>query len=225
MLQHQASIESQNKENDAMSSVVRRKQVGSGLKQVNERSTMSGKASPAASPSSKKMRLMQDVGRSASTTPITKSLGLKDITNSALKTINSTRSRQVTDSIAPRLLVESKKRPLSSLNGGYITAPPSKLHIMNTASELDFSSMPDDQIPDIEYVPIEPNQACESSDSDIFDQFDFSFLTQQPAPPAEPLIDLKKAFETAEFESELSLLSVADKHEHSSPQGIVSIYQ
>lgn len=161
--------------------------------------------SPAASPNSKKIRLAQTPGKTI-TTPAVKALGLKDITNSEIRS-RPTTARRVTDSVAPRLLVESKKRSLPSM--AHSIAPPSKLHIMNTASQLDFDSMPDSELPEVEVVP---TKFEEDDDDDFFEQYDFSFIIEG-SPKEEDrsdalLAETRKAFETTQFESELSQLSI-----------------
>lgn len=167
----------------------------------------SGNVSPAASPSSKKMRLMKDRAKPLAT-PSLKPTGLRDITNSSVKAKVQPRIES-TASVAPHLL-NSKKRPLSAVKA-HAAAPPSKLHIMNTASQLDFSSMPDSELPEVEVAPDVPKREC-SDEDDFFEQFDFSFLTHAPLEERETdeeLVEQAKAhFESNQFASELSQLSI-----------------
>lgn len=80
---------------------------------------------------------------------------------------------------------------------------------MNTASELDFSSMPDELLPEIETVPAAPEGRGESSDDDFFEQYDFTYLTQLTATSFPGDYDAKRGInEESEFESELSNLSI-----------------
>lgn len=165
----------------------------------------SGQASPAASPSAKKMKVLTAAGKAVAS-PMLKS-GLRDITNSAVKQKTVTIITN-TDSVAPRLL-EGKKRSPPSLLIAHATAPPSKLQIMNTASELDLSSLADSQLPDIEYAPEEPERkAGECSDEDFFEQYDFTYLTQLTATSFPGDCDVKKNTIVEQFESELSSLSI-----------------
>lgn len=200
-----------NKENEGLPSE-RTKTPRTGLK-LSEGGPVTGKLSPAASPNSKKLRLSHEPGRPVAASAA--KTGLRDITNSALKRKLPVGDAS-TDSISPRLLVETKKRTLPSLKS-HPAAPPSKLQIMNTASELDFSSIPDSQLPDIEYAPIEPvvegGRSEETDGSEDLEQFDFTFLTQPCAPIVVPLstADVASKF-TTEFESELSLLSIEGSH-------------
>lgn len=198
--------------------MVKTPMIGAGLKMRMPGAAADGHVSPAASPNSKKMRLMRSPGKASSNlqTPILKPAGLKDITNSAVRsrTVN-VHTRRTTDSVSPRLLVESnKKRSLPMLQNNPV-APPSKLHIMNTASELDFDSMPDSELPEVEVVPREAVRV-ESSDDDFFEQYDFSFIIDREATDDETerseamLAEAKKAFEVVQFESELSQLTIVE---------------
>lgn len=161
--------------------------------------------SPAASPNSKKMRLMGSASKAVASSVI-KATGLRDITNSAIKPRVVSIVENDTASVAPRLL-ESRKRS-SSCQGSHPAAPPSKLYIMNTASELDFSSIPDELLPEIENVPHEPDCLAQESDEDFFEQYDFTYLTQLTTTSLPGEQEFKRGFEETEFESELSTLTL-----------------
>lgn len=191
----------QDKENTIEPSI-RAKTPRTGLKLV-EGGQRSGNVSPAASPSSKKMRILSHAGNAVGV-PSPKAKGLRDITNSALKPKSVTIVTN-TDALSPRLLA-GRKRFLPSSHKVQTIAPPSKLQIMNTASELDFSSMPDELLPEVELAPAQPHDKVESSDEDFFEQFDFAYLTQLTATSFPG--DLVKPFEASEFESDLSTLSI-----------------
>jgi len=223
MLQRQAEQEDPSNTRDKENAsnpvkMVKTPMNGAGLRMRIPSATADGHVSPAASPNSKKMRLMRSPGKASSNlqTPILKAAGLKDITNSAIRsrTVN-VNIRRTTDSVAPRLLVESsKKRSLPMLQNNPV-APPSKLYIMNTASELDFDSMPDSELPEVEVVPKEAART-ESSGDDFFEQYDFSFIIGREATDDETerseamLAEAKKSFESVQFESELSQLTIVE---------------
>jgi len=192
------------KENGGSMTPIGKKTPRTGLK-MQAGGQRSGKVSPGGSPSSKKMKILSGAGKVVAS-PVVKS-GLRDITNSAVKQKNVTIITH-TDSIAPRLLEGKKRSPPSSLIP-HAVAPPSRLVIMNTASELDFSSMPDSQLPDIEHCAEKPlRKTGEGSDDDFFEQYDFTYLTQLTATSFPGDCDIKKNTIVEEFESELSSLSI-----------------
>jgi hypothetical protein len=132
-------------------------------------------ASPS-SPSHKKIRFSQQSPTSAaikklSTPALKNSLGLRDITNSVLKA-----TPKFTDAISPNLLLnERKKRPLALGELSQSSMIPSKLHIVRNVEDIDFDSVRDSDLPDIEFASMEPEKLVKD---DELETFDFSCLAR-----------------------------------------------
>ena len=148
-----------------------------GLKQRGNalKASTNKQASPI-SPSNKKIRFSQHSPTSAaikklSTPALKNNVGLRDITNSVLKA-----TPKFTDAISPNLLLnERKKRPLAMGDLSQSKLVPSKLHIVRNVEDIDFDSVRDSDLPDIEFASMEPEKLVHE---DELETFDFSCLTR-----------------------------------------------
>lgn len=152
---------------------------GTGLKQRGNilRASSTNKQASPVSPSNKKVRFSQNSPTSAAikklSTPALKNshLGLRDITNSVLKA-----TPKFTDSISPNLLLnERKRRPLTNVDMARTGALPSKLNIVRNIEDINFDSVNDSDLPDIEFASMEPEKLVRD---DELETFDFSCLTR-----------------------------------------------